>query len=250
MKFLLFRLYAPLSSWGEIAAGGERCSSDHPSRSAIIGLISAAMGIRRDDKRRLSQLDEYLGVGIKMLSSGDVLHDYHTIEVPVSSKNTVYHTRKSELSDKKSLKTILSNREYRSDALSIIAIWGKADSRLSLDEIKESLLTPKFHLYLGRKSCPLALPMSPIILEEDSLLKAFSMVDFNEIFMAKHKQKDDDDQRFLRLDSSKISYYWEETTIAGMHPDFKIKRFDAVLDRSKWLFTTRDEFKALGRKEQ
>ena len=43
MDYLLFRLYGPMASWGEIAVGETRHSAAYPGKSAIIGLLAAAM---------------------------------------------------------------------------------------------------------------------------------------------------------------------------------------------------------------
>ena len=43
--YLLLRLYGPLASWGEIAVGESRHSAVQPSRSALLGLLGAALGI-------------------------------------------------------------------------------------------------------------------------------------------------------------------------------------------------------------
>ena len=51
-RFLVFTLAAPLMSFGDVAPC-ERCVGfDRPSRSALSGLISAALGLRRDDSRQ------------------------------------------------------------------------------------------------------------------------------------------------------------------------------------------------------
>ena len=50
MKFLVFQLQAPLSSWGDTAVGEYRGSYEHPGESALIGLLGAALGIRREDE--------------------------------------------------------------------------------------------------------------------------------------------------------------------------------------------------------
>ena len=47
--YLVMRLYAPLASWGEIAVGEVRHSANYPSKSALLGLLGAALGVRRDD---------------------------------------------------------------------------------------------------------------------------------------------------------------------------------------------------------
>ena len=48
--YLLMRLYGPLASWGEIAVGESRHSAMHPSKSALIGLLAAAVGVERSDE--------------------------------------------------------------------------------------------------------------------------------------------------------------------------------------------------------
>ncbi len=42
-NYLVFQLYAPLAAWGGQAVGQERPSDDHPSRSALLGLLAAAL---------------------------------------------------------------------------------------------------------------------------------------------------------------------------------------------------------------
>jgi len=55
--FLLASLYAPMASWGEITVGERRTSWDRPSRSAILGLVAAALGIEREDQDGHDALD-------------------------------------------------------------------------------------------------------------------------------------------------------------------------------------------------
>ena len=50
MRFLLFTLYAPMGSFGEIAVGERRMSWARPGRSAVLGLVAAAQGIERTDE--------------------------------------------------------------------------------------------------------------------------------------------------------------------------------------------------------
>ena len=50
--YLVFRLYGPMCSWGDIAVGEVRPSTVHPAKSAILGLIAAALGIKRPDTAR------------------------------------------------------------------------------------------------------------------------------------------------------------------------------------------------------
>ena len=50
MDILVFRLYGPMASWGEIAVGENRHTANYPSKSALLGLLGAALGIERDDE--------------------------------------------------------------------------------------------------------------------------------------------------------------------------------------------------------
>ena len=54
-EFLIFRLYGMMASWGDIAVGELRPTFDHPSRSAIVGLLAAALGIRRDEEEQAAR---------------------------------------------------------------------------------------------------------------------------------------------------------------------------------------------------
>lgn len=54
--FLVFRLYGPIVSWGNIAVGEYRPSDSFPTKSAIIGLISASFGFDRSEDGKISEL--------------------------------------------------------------------------------------------------------------------------------------------------------------------------------------------------
>jgi len=63
-SFLLFRLYGPLASWGEIAVGEVRPTALQPTRSALLGLLGAALGVRRGDDEAFSALGATLRFAI------------------------------------------------------------------------------------------------------------------------------------------------------------------------------------------
>ena len=54
MSTLLLRLAAPLQSWGIDSKFDIRRTGREPSKSGVIGLICAALGIKRDDEDRKS----------------------------------------------------------------------------------------------------------------------------------------------------------------------------------------------------
>ena len=94
MDLLLFRLYGPLASWGEIAVGESRHSANYPSKSAILGLVGAALGIERGDEAQQTSLQNGYQVAVEVFSTGQLLRDYHTAQVPDSTGKFVYRTRR------------------------------------------------------------------------------------------------------------------------------------------------------------
>lgn len=63
--YLIFRLYAPLASWGEAAVGETRPIATYPGKGAVLGLLGAALGVRRDDDAGQTQLRESIAMGVK-----------------------------------------------------------------------------------------------------------------------------------------------------------------------------------------
>lgn len=159
MAFLVFQLYGDMASWGDIAVGEQRPTHAYPTKSAIVGLVSAVMGITREEEARIQDLHRRLKMAVQIYKRGGFLLDYHTIQVPpqVALKKGKAYTRKEELAALKRHKdagstdsgTILSSREYRMEAYSCVALH--ADEPL-LAEIKRCLEKPVFVPYLGRKS--------------------------------------------------------------------------------------------------
>mgnify|MGYP001106874651 FL=1 len=70
--------------------------------------------------------------------------------------------------------TILSRREYLCDHVSVACVWIRdaESAQFSLEEIAASFRNPVFCLYLGRKSCPPALPVHARVIQADSLKSA------------------------------------------------------------------------------
>lgn len=234
--FLIFQLYGALASWGDIAVGEYRPSQVQPSKSAITGLLAAALGIVREDDAAHIKLGQHYAVAVCIRAEGELLRDYHTTQVPGGNPN--YATRRQELIfDKLKLKTILSQRDYRTDAFYQIAIWlVDDDAPYSLEGLKDALQLPKFSLYLGRKSCPAGLPMFPRIMSGTTLKQAFDKYPLN---MAEPWLK--------RLSTpGLISYFWEQgglkTEDVGMESSMTYPRRDQVLSRKRWQFSDRNEY--------
>lgn len=50
MDFLVFQLQGPMAAWGDTAVGEFRPSLDAPGLSSLVGLLGAALGLRREDE--------------------------------------------------------------------------------------------------------------------------------------------------------------------------------------------------------
>ncbi len=162
-QILTFRLYAPLGAMGGVAVGEQRDGWDRPGRSAVLGLTAACLGLDRTDEAAQQALEQGYGVGLLIEHAGPVLIDYHTAQVPPARRGIRYATRAEELADRQALGTILSRRAYRADVLVLGAVWERAAPRWPLTALAEAMQCPRFTPYLGRKSCPLGLPLAPRI---------------------------------------------------------------------------------------
>ena len=238
MDFLFFRLYGPLAAWGDIAVGQDRPSYAHPSKSALLGLMAAAMGVRREEYDVHQQMTNAYGFAVWVEASGVLLRDYHTSQVPPQRRHVTHYTRRDELGAV-ALNTILSSREYRCDALYTVALWHRAEqpAPFTLDELAAGLRQPRFTLYLGRKSCPLALPLQPAVVSSPSLDLAFAKADFAEV------------AEFKSLECNEpILVYWEaddpSVDSGDLEPLQTITRRDQPLHRQRWQFARRREHQA------
>lgn len=232
-KYLVFRLYGPMASWGDVAVGTYRPTFDHPSKSAVMGLLAAAIGIRRDEDPKLRALAKSYNFAVRVDASGTMLRDYHTSQVPSSGsgRNKKYFaTRKDELAaSQKDMNTILSTRDYYCDAVYSVCLWGKSDEvPYSLEILTQKLKEPEFVLYLGRKSCPLAMPIDAKVVNGVNIQDAIGMI--NSDGLLDGLQKDDS----MRL-------YWEGTPDAGVPSMHTITRRDDPLSRKRWQFADRQE---------
>jgi CRISPR system Cascade subunit CasD len=240
MQCLMFRPYAPLASWGDIAVGEDRPSHEYPGRSAVLGLVAAALGIRRDEQARLDTLSASLGLAVGVYSTGKLLRDYHTSQVPSAKdmKKRPHRTRADELAlPRAELNTILSRRDYRQDALCVVLLWQRGTaSEFTLSAIRDALLTPTFVLYLGRKSCPLAAPLHPQLVEAESLAAAFAAADFPPL----HHLKGADRLQRIAFDSDSALPLGEVEATR-----FSVTRRDEPRSRARWQFGDRTEHVAV-----
>lgn len=154
--FLIFQLSGTFASFGDVAGHERRGSWTWPGRSAILGLLAAAQGIRRDGN--FAAL-EALKVAVAVFDTGAPLRDYHTVQtVPTAAAKRPQGRPEALRLARDEANTTITLRDYRTSVLYGVAVAGEG-----LAALAEALRRPAFHLYLGRKACPLNAPVDPQI---------------------------------------------------------------------------------------
>lgn len=234
MRFLLFTLYAPMGSFGDVAVGERRMSWARPGRSAVLGLIAAARGIERTDEDAHRNLEAGLYYAVRTDAPGRPFIDYHTAQTPKARRGRTFATRREEL-ESGDLNTVLSSREWRSDACFTVCLWPRVDDRVDLDEMAGALRRPRFALYLGRKSAPLGLPLAPAVIEADTFMAAFD-----------ERQPNAEEKEILKRirgrDTAPVTMVAFDHDAPGAGADTRIeRRRDAIASRARWQFADRLE---------
>lgn len=235
MKFLVFELHGAFASWGSHAIGDIRRSEKMPTRSAILGILGAALGISHNETDRLNELEQKLAIAVRQDIAGHSIIDYHTVQTPHGTDVSKYaHSRKEALAIKHATK--LTYREYLNDAWYTVAIWEKNHSSEEehsskiLQSLSEALISPKFTLYLGRRACIPSLPIKGKIVITNTLEEAFSA--------CFHLR--DELSELNKIENKSVMVEWEgDPPLGGIKHLLEIERRDAVLDRKRWQFSLR-----------
>ena len=160
-EHLVWTIAGPMGSFGESARAERRRTALIPPRSALAGMVAAALGIERGDDSAHGALNRY-GFAVQSLGESTPLRDYHTVQsVPESVTDTA--TRGAAISRAgHRIHTLVTIRDYRTDIAMRATMWADTP-RWTLAEIAQALRAPAFPLYMGRKSCPLASPTCPLL---------------------------------------------------------------------------------------
>ena len=144
MTTLLLRLAGPMQSWGTQSRFTMRDTGLEPSKSGVIGLLCAALGLGRDtDLQGLATLR----MGARVDQPGAMKVDYHTAGGGSLRDGQSYGVRKASGA---AGDTVLSNRYYLADADFLVGLEG--DDEAQLRRLHDALREPAWQLYLGRKA--------------------------------------------------------------------------------------------------
>jgi len=131
---LLLRLEGPMQSWGYRSRFDYRDTALEPTRSGVIGLICAAMGIARGED--ITRFDA-IRIGVRVDREGRVERDYHTALDVIKA-------------DRSGTDTVVSYRNYLADAIFTVGL--ESEDLNLLNSIEAKLRSPQWPLYLGRMS--------------------------------------------------------------------------------------------------
>ena len=152
---VLLRLVGPLQSWGMQSRFDVRDAGWEPSKSGVIGLVCAAMGVPRDDEAKLAELAG-LRLGVRVDREGRLSKDFQTAKDVLRASADPAHL--GERKTKEQIEDcVVSTRYYLADAAYLAGLEG--EQLPLLRAIHEALSTPKWLLFLGRKSFVCSAPV-------------------------------------------------------------------------------------------
>ncbi|AMB95143.1 type I-E CRISPR-associated protein Cas5/CasD [Aerococcus urinae] len=138
MKTLVLKFAGPLQAWGTNSHFETRHTDLYPSKSAVIGLISACLGYKRDDDEHIQSLNA-LDFAVRIDQQGNLLRDYHTA--------------KKYKNNGKLDRTYVTNRYYLEDAIFLVAIGSENEDLIN--KIEAALKSPYYQPFMGRRALPL-----------------------------------------------------------------------------------------------
>lgn len=218
-EFVIFTLTAPMGAFADLAGHERRHSGTWPARSALLGLVGAALGVRRDETARQQSLWRWR-TAVSVLSWGVSYRDFHTVQTVPTARIKRPATRRAALKALESKDNpVITWRDYRSDCAFGVALWGGEDP----EEVCNALIRPHFTLYLGRKSCPLSAPAAPKVIQAANPVEALACVHL---------------PPFLEdlLDPKRPLMVVSEEPLDGSRREI---RWDQPLDRVSWHFGPR-----------
>lgn len=127
-----------MQSWGTSSRFETRTTDYYPSKSAVIGMIAASFGYKRDEDEKIRKLND-LDFAVRIDQEGVLRRDYH---IATKYKDSGDIDR-----------NYVTNRYYMEDAVFVVAISHENDEWI--DEILYALNHPYFQPFMGRRSCPL-----------------------------------------------------------------------------------------------
>jgi CRISPR system Cascade subunit CasD len=233
--FLRFRLYGPFASWGETPGAEIRATALHPTRSALLGLVAAALGLDRHDDAAHTELARPLRFAVRVDAVGVPLVDYHTAQIlPLTKKRAAPNSRAEQIdAPRDQLSTVVTERHYRADAAYTVVAWQEGEpGRFPLEALRAALASPHFTLSLGRKANVLAWPLAPTLVSAETVAAVLAKEPDAALF----------DEFFPQRSRRPGGTFWDgDPSLVGLAVRERHERRDEPLSRRRQTFTRRFE---------
>jgi CRISPR system Cascade subunit CasD len=132
-----------MQSWGTTSRFDQRDTGKEPSKSGVVGLLAAALGIDRENWNDLEPLTR-LSMGVRHDRQGMPRRDFQT--AGCAAADTIIKADGSQAKDG----GVVSQRFYLADAAFLVGM--ESEERFLLERIHSALRDPVWPLALGRKS--------------------------------------------------------------------------------------------------
>lgn len=146
-----------MQAWGHASRFERRTTALHPTRSGVLGLVAAALGV---DKHATGEADHLARFAVLRLTTVTLPRKDRQAGERLMQRLLDYHTvtgirRASGKVDEDA--TVQTYRHYLLDARFGVLLEGPRDL---LGEIEMALANPRWGVWLGRKCC---IPASPVL---------------------------------------------------------------------------------------
>ena len=188
---LALRMCAPMQSWGVDSRFNRRSTATMPSRSAVAGMLCAALGVDRGSEEERAFLGEFASVRMiavnvqKQKESSPSVEDAFLDSVADAGRNgegqprfamrrmqdyhTVLGTKSAE--GKNKTNAVLTYRQYLTDAMFFVFLCGGEEL---MGKLAKAVQDPVWGLWFGRKACipsqPVYAGLFPALEEAESFL--------------------------------------------------------------------------------
>jgi CRISPR system Cascade subunit CasD len=164
---LAILLDGPLQSWGVDSRYQQRDTAAFPTKSGIIGLLAAALGIDKHAPNEATLLAPYVALRLTVLRSpsgvpkrSGRLTDFHTVGGGYDSAAGWQRLSISRRATGGPADTVITRRSYLTDSAFVALLEG---DRTVLATAADALSDPCWGLWFGRKACIPAAPLAPTI---------------------------------------------------------------------------------------
>ena len=166
MAVLCMQLAAPVQSWGLGDDFDNRGTKSEPTKSGVLGILCAALGLPRDE---MPEHLVNLSMGVRVDREGVPIEDLQVVgggNLPDGSPYGVHYANGVKLTKNNAQKrTVFRHKLYLCDAVFFVCLEDRRPNGVRhLTELLDALDRPHYPLTLGRRNC---LPSRPIGLYVD-----------------------------------------------------------------------------------